>query len=104
MGIYRVRNTTNGKCLIGSSVDLPAMLNRQQAQLRFGAHPNRALQQDWQVLGPEAFVFEVLDELMAKDEPGYDPAADLRVLEALWLEKLTPFADRGYHERPKPIV
>ncbi len=99
MGIYRVRNTTNGKSLIGSSVDLPAMLNRQQAQLRFGTHPNRALQQDWQALGPEAFVFEILDELKRKDDPGYDPVADLRVLEELWLEKLSPFDDRGYHER-----
>jgi hypothetical protein len=99
MGIFRVRNTTNGKAFIGASVDLPAMLNRQQAQLRFGAHPNRALQQDFNELGPEAFAFEILDTLKAKDEPGNDPAADLRVLEELWLEKLSPFDDRGYHDR-----
>jgi hypothetical protein len=63
MGVYQVRNLTNGKVLIGSSTDVPAMLNRQQAQLRLGMHPNRQLQLDWQTLGPDAFAFEVLDTL-----------------------------------------
>ena len=34
MGVYRVLNTTNGRALVGVSVDLPSMLNRQRAQLR----------------------------------------------------------------------
>jgi hypothetical protein len=102
MGVFRVRHTTNGKSFVGSSVDLPAMLNRQQAQLRFGSHPNRALQKDWNELGGEAFAFEILDTLKAKDEPGYNPTADLRLLEELWLEKLLPFGDQGYNERPNP--
>jgi hypothetical protein len=102
MGIFQVRNTTNGKVFIGSSSDLPAMLNRQQAQLRFGSHPNRTLQKDWKELGPEAFSFEILDTIKAKEEPDYNPTADLRVLQEIWLEKLSPFNDRGYNERPLP--
>jgi hypothetical protein len=31
----------------------------------------------------------------------WDPADDLRVLEKLWLEKLAPFGERGYHAVPK---
>lgn len=99
MGVYQVRNLTSGKVLIGSSTDVPAMLNRQQAQLRLGVHPNRQLQLDWQTLGPEAFAFELLDTLTPPDEGEYDPRADLKVLERLWLEKLAPFDDRGYHRR-----
>jgi hypothetical protein len=99
MGVYQVRNLTNGKVLIGSSTDVPAMLNRQQAQLRLGMHPNRQLQLDWQTLGPDAFAFEVLDTLTPPDEGEFDPHADLKVLEALWLDKLAPFEDRGYHRR-----
>lgn len=53
MGVFRVRNTVNGKCFIGTSVDLPSMLNRQRA------------------------------------------------LEALWLEKLSPYDERGYNVRAK---
>jgi len=89
MGVFRVRNVVSGRWLIGRSVDLPAALNRQRAQLRLGGHTNRALQADWNELGAEAFAFDVLDTLTRSDAPGYDPADDLRALEAMWEERLT---------------
>lgn len=101
-GVFQVRNTLSGKLLIGSAVDVSAMLNRQQAQLRLRAHPNTELQADWDALGPDAFVFEPLDVLPPPDDPAYDPRADLEVLLALWLEKLSPFGDRGYNRPPRP--
>lgn len=101
MGVYRVRNTVNEKSFIGTSKDLPAMLNRQQSQLRMGGHPNRALQKDWNEYGTEAFEFEVLDTLPIPDRADYDPTADLRALEELWLDKLKPFGERGYNTEPK---
>jgi hypothetical protein len=97
MGVYRVRNTASGKSLIGSSRDLPGMLNRQRFQLESGLHPNRTLQKDWNQLGPEFFEFETLDTLKPPDQPGYDPSEDLRILEEMWLEKLSPFDERGYN-------
>ena len=100
MGVYRVRNTLTGKSLIGTSTNLPGMLNRQRWQLTMGAHPNRELQKDWNEHGPDAFAFEVLDTLAAPDRPAYDPADDLRALEQLWLDKLAPYDDRGYIARP----
>jgi hypothetical protein len=102
MGVFQVRNTVTGQVLVGASTDLPAMLNRQRAQLRLGAHANRRLQADWQTHGADAFVFEVLDTLEPPDQPGHDPKDDLRVLEAMWLEKIAPFDDRGYNSRPRP--
>ena len=102
MGVYRVRNIRDDRSLVGSSVDLPSILNRERAQLRLGAHRNVALQRDWNALGPDAFAFEVLDTLTPPEgQPGWDPADDLRVLEALWLERLQPFDERGYNGRPK---
>ncbi len=102
VGVWRVRNSVNGKSLIGTSVDLPSMLNRQRAQLRMDTHDNKALQKDWNTLGPEAFEFEVLDVLTPPEQAGWDPKDDLRVMEALWLDKLAPFDDQGYNPRPKP--
>ena len=104
MGLYRVRNLRDGRSLIGRSVDLPSILNRQRAALRLGSHPNAALQRDWNALGAEAFAFEVLDTLtLPEGKPDYDPADDLRLLESLWLDRLQPYGDRGYmsprHER-----
>jgi hypothetical protein len=100
--VFRVRNTVNGKSFIGVSTDLPSMLNRQRAQLGMGLHSNRALQEDWNTLGPDKFEFEVLDTLKPPEHGDWDPSADLQVLEKLWLEKLTPFGERGYHVEPKP--
>jgi hypothetical protein len=101
MGVYRVRNITDDRSLVGRSVDLPSILNREQAQLRLGAHRNAELQRDWNALGPDAFAFEVLDTLTPPEQPDYDPGEDLRVLEALWLERLEPFGERGYTPRPR---
>lgn len=101
MGIFRVHNTTNGRSFVGRSVDLPSILNRMRTQLKFGGHPNRELQREWNALGPDVFAFEVLDTLTPPDDsPGYDPADDLRTLEAMWMERLEPFDERGYHKRP----
>lgn len=103
MGIYRVRNTRNGKSLVGASVNLPAILNRHRALLKLGSHTNRTLQKDYDELGPEAFEFEILDTLRPPQEPGYDPTDDLKVLEQMWLEKLAPFDEQGYTPRPKRV-
>lgn len=100
MGVYVVRNTRDGRCFIGAARDLPALLNSNRAQLRLGVHSNRALQRDWDALGADAFAFEVLDTIKPPDRPDYDPSDDLRVLEQLWLERLAPFGERGYHARP----
>ena len=100
MGVFQVRNTLSGKVFLGSSLDLPSMLNRQRAQLHMGAHPNRPLQTDWRAHGATVFVFEVLDTLTPSDEAGYDPTADLRTLEAMWLAKVAPFGERGYNAEP----
>ncbi len=87
-GVYRVRNLRSGRMLLGSSVDLPSILNRHRAVLRLGGHLDHELQRDWNELGADAFDFEVLDTLELSDDPAYDPRDDLRVLEQLWREKL----------------
>ncbi|AHG89402.1 LuxR family transcriptional regulator [Gemmatirosa kalamazoonensis] len=102
MGVYRVRNLRDGRSLVGQSVDLPSVLNRERTQLTFGGHRNEALQRDWNALGPDAFAFEILDTLeVPEGKPEYDPADDLRVLLALWLERLEPYDERGYMRRPR---
>ena len=88
-GVFRVRNTATGRSLIGTTTDLPGMLNRQRFQLVGGSHPDKELQRDWSELGPDVFAFEILDQLEPNDEPAYDPTEDLAVLKKMWLEELT---------------
>ncbi len=96
MGVFRVRHKVKGRFLVGSSVDVPSMLNRVRFQLTAGGHPDRALQRDWNESGPDAFEFETLDLLAPADEPGRDPASDLRALEQMWLERLGRPGEPGY--------
>lgn len=86
-GLFRIRNTVTGKSLVGSSPDLPGMLNRQRFQLQNGSHPDKELQREWNELGGVAFEVDVLDRLEPKKEPGYDPTQDLRVLKDMWIQK-----------------
>ena len=39
MGVYQIKNTVNGKVLIGSSNNLAAILNRYRAELKMGKLP-----------------------------------------------------------------
>ena len=89
MGVFRVLSSSSGRAVVGSSKDLSSILNRHQAQLRVGGHPDKVLQKEWDCLGADAFVFEVLDTLEPSEEPGYDPADDLKALEAMWRERLS---------------
>jgi hypothetical protein len=88
-GIYGVRNTVSGKSLVGSTANLPGMLNRQRFELEQGVHPDKELQNDWNTLGVGAFEFETLDRLEPKTEPAYDLAEDLCALKEMWIEQLT---------------
>ena len=96
MGVFQIRNRINGKMLIGSSRNLPGILNRYRFTLKMGTCPVKALQEEWSVFGPDAFEFNMLDELPPFDEPDYDPENDLQLLESLWREKLSPNGDNGY--------
>ena len=87
-GVFRIVHIATGKSLVGTSPDVPAMLNRYRFQLDHGSHPDKDLQSDWQAFGAEAFSFETLDLLKPTEEPNPDIAEDLRVLKDLWMEKL----------------
>jgi len=97
-GIYQVKNTGNGKVLLGSSLNLEGPLNRHKFMLTIGSHLNDALQREWHEYGPDKFVFEILEVVEVKDDPGFNLDEELRLLEQIWLEKLQPFGERGYNK------
>jgi len=99
-GIYRITNTVNGRVLLGKGMNVRGILNSQQAQLQFGSHRNRDLQQDYNQFGADRFIFEVIDRLETTDRTQERLREDLAALEELWLEKLQPYGERGYNARP----
>ncbi|GGL18712.1 GIY-YIG nuclease family protein [Deinococcus radiotolerans] len=94
-GIYRVQHLTSGRSLLGSSVDAPAYLNRVRFELQLGSHRHPGLQRDWVQDGPDAFTFEVLDELKP-DAAGRVSPDDLKELLSLWQEKLNVSPQPSY--------
>jgi hypothetical protein len=99
MGIFQIRNLENGKIFLGRAMDLNGKLNSEKFQLKNNMHMNRDLQRDFNELGEIQFVFEILDRLRPRGSPDHDPGRELKELEDLWLEKLRPFAGRGYHRQ-----
>jgi group I intron endonuclease len=97
-GVFQVKNTANGKILVGSSLNLEGPLNRHRFLLSIGTHGNRALQDDYDKYGPDKFVFEILEVVRVKDTPEFSIEDELTLLEQIWLEELKPFGDRGYNE------
>jgi group I intron endonuclease len=100
-GIFQVKNTANGKMLLGSSLNLEGPLNGHKFMLSAGLHRNEALQKDWNRFGPENFVFEILETVKVKDDPDFSLLDELTLLEQIWVEKLQPFGDRGYNTEAK---
>ena len=96
-GVFQIRNSVNGKVLLGSSLNLEGKLNRHRFQLMAGAHPNQNLQKEWIEYGPEKFQFEILEVVKVKDDPDFNLEDELTLLEQIWLEKLNPFGEKGYN-------
>lgn len=100
-GVYQVKNTVNGKVLLGSAMDLHGPFNRHRFTLKYGIHLNKQLQREWNEFGEGAFVFEVLEVVKKRDAPDFSMEIALSALEAAWVERLQPFGERGYNTSPK---
>ena len=100
-GVFQVKNTENGKVLLGSSLNLDGPLNSHKFMLTIGSHRNKILQQEWNEYGPDKFVFEILEVVKVKDDPNFNISDELTLLEQIWLEELHPFGEHGYNTSPK---
>jgi hypothetical protein len=102
MGVYQIRNTANDKVWINSSLNLTGSFNGDRVKLNGGSHhKSPELMRAWKEFGEQNFVWEILEELPPRSDPGYDYRPDLEFLEDLWLEKVEPYGDAGYNEPKK---
>jgi hypothetical protein len=99
VGIYQIRNKINNKIFLESSVNLDAIWNRNHIQLKFGTHQNKELQKDWNEIGPEHFVFEIVSEIQQKEGEQKDYRKEVLQLEAMFMEELQPYDEKGYHKK-----
>jgi hypothetical protein len=95
MGVYAVRNRADEVVLVGASLNVDGAMNRDRFELRNKTHRNRRLLQDWLRWGADGLRFEVVDTLKKRDDPAFDPQAELASLLALWREELGGGRERG---------
>lgn len=100
-GVFQIRNLSNGKVLLGSSLNLEGPLNKHRFMLKINSHPDKDLQKDWNELGSDQFSFEILETVQLSDHPNFNLKDELTLLEEIWLERLQPFGERGYNASPK---
>lgn len=62
-GVYRIINTVNEKCYIGSSGDIKRRWRDHKTRLRRGKHCNQHLQRAWNKYGEENFKFEIIEAI-----------------------------------------
>jgi hypothetical protein len=102
IGVFQIRNIVNGKIFVEGSSNLDKIWNRHRTELNFGSHQSKALQTDWNELGESNFAYEILGEIEQKEGENIDYTRDLKALEQLYLEELTPYGEKGYNHSPKP--
>lgn len=97
-GVFTITNRENGRVYLGSSTNLHGPLNKHRFMLSIGSHHNPLMQSDWRELGEQAFTFEIVDSVERRDDdPAFCLEDELSLLEAIWIEKLTPFSGDGYN-------
>ena len=88
MGVYVIRNRASQRFYIGASTNVQGAMNRARFDLQRKGHRNAPLQADWLACGEGSLSLEVLDTVKLRDDPAFDPGAELASLLALWREEL----------------
>lgn len=85
-GIYRIINSSNGKCYVGSSIDINRRRLEHFSALLHNRHVNNHLQNAYNKYGKDSFIFEVIENL----EITNNIKEDLLEREQFWIDNLRP--------------
>ena len=97
MRVYRIKTSQNEKTYIGYATNLQAGFNRHKAELKFGSHRNKELQEIWYSYGESAFEFEILDVLDNEENSQANAIEELQTLTEMWIQKLQKTAGSVIH-------
>ncbi len=98
-GAFRIVHRPSGKSFVGVSPDLNAAWNSQRFQLTMGVHRNSKLQKDWSEYGLDAFEYEIMERFKRPEDGRYNLKKELERMETAWFERLSPYGEKGYHDR-----
>jgi len=94
-GVYVIRNLAEpGHLYLGASLNVDGAMNRDRFELKQKNHRHRSLMDAWTRHGADALRFEIVDTVKRRDDPAFDPQAELDALLTLWTEELGREATR----------
>ena len=64
-----------------------------------GNHHNSELQKDWIKFGGDKFKYEILEEIEHKENNLKSYNKEVKELEKMYIEALSPFNNRGYNQK-----
>jgi len=92
-GIYMIRNTMSGRQYVGSALNIHQRWHSHRSLLSKGKHHSVTLQRSWIKHSPEAFLFEILEQV--------EDANQLVPREQFWIDKLNSACPRtGFNISP----
>jgi group I intron endonuclease len=91
-GIYKIVNKTNGKCYVGSAVNIEQRWHCHRSDLKLKKHHSAHLQRAWEIYGEGSFEFEVVE---------YVEKQLLIQREQYWIDFLSGYGENGYNTNPK---
>lgn len=85
-GVYKISNSSNGKCYIGSSIDIDRRRLEHFSALLHNRHINQHLQNAYNKYGRECFEFEIIETVEITD----NIKQDLLDREQFWIDNIKP--------------
>jgi|LSQX01.1.fsa_nt_gb hypothetical protein len=90
-GVCVIRNTRNGRYLLQAGREISRMENRFNFSKQTGSCVHLKVKKDWEAFGPEAFEFEMLEQIERKDSQTPEQfQEDLDALLRLYAEQSDP--------------
>ncbi|MCI8649250.1 MAG: GIY-YIG nuclease family protein [Anaerotruncus sp.] len=87
-GVCIIRNTQNGRYLLETVTNPQGSQNRFLFAQQTNTCLSSRLQRDWSTFGNEVFNFEILEELLQKEEQTVEEfQEELKILGEVWAEK-----------------
>ena len=87
MGVFTVRCTAEGRVWVGSSRNLYATRNKYSFTLGNGSHPDKSLQQEWNLQAAPVLQYEIM-EILEEDLNPLAVGDLLKAKRTAWVARL----------------
>lgn len=92
VGIYKIRNIANGKCYVGSAINIEKRWGEHRCSLGLGNHHSIKLQRAWEKHGASSFEFLIAEVVV--------DSVLLLSREQAWLDESRSATVSGYNVQP----